>query len=567
MRIHPFLAPNMFRRSAAACLLFLFAIVATAQVDEARLAIDRGEYVRAVNILSAALAERPTSDTYLYLGIAYGHMKEYQKAEDVLKEGGQRFPEDSRFHNELADLFLQNNDVDAARSELSRTLAADPNNSYAVDLLASIDMSEGEVQAALRLWNRSGRPLINDILHNSYLTFGSWVVKDAVSFHPSGVLRYGEWKTTESRLFETENFANVGLEIEPTSVPDQYNAVVRTTPRANTLSGFAFNLLKGVPLDTSYLDVWNIGNSGINFNGNYRWDKNRRRAEGQLKVPLPIWGLLHLEIGNTWRSERWDLSPSIRPEFRPRARFDYKSNGLRIHVKQIPGYRVEFGAGFEYRNRASKGDLPELSTDSRNTGKVTVETNIRLADGAYQNRLHLEAFAARRSILGDAQFSGGVAELDNRVTLSKDTRTYLDWTIKTGTSRGGLPVEDYFVLGLDTHAENPLRGHTAADHGRYGRGPMGTDFVLINTDVDRRLATIPFFNTLGIPFLTVKWQVFFDGAKTWDRNRIFQQGKLLLDTGGGVRFETPTHSFNLIYGRSLREGKNVLFGYYERRLW
>jgi len=557
----------MFRRSAAACLLFLFATVATAQVDEARLAMDRGEYVRAVNILSAALAERPTSDTYLYLGIAYGHMKEYQKAEDVLKEGGQRFPEDSRFHNELANLFLENNDVDAARSELSRTLAADPNNGYAADLLASIDMSEGEVQAALRLWNRSGRPLINDILHNSYLTFGSWVVKDAVSFHPSGVLRYGEWKTTESRLFETENFANVGLEIEPTSVPDQYNAVVRTTPRANTLSGFAFNLLKGVPLDTSYLDVWNIGNSGINFNGNYRWDKNRRRAEGRLKIPLPIWGLLHLEIGNTWRSERWDLSPSIRPEFRPRARFDYKSNGLRIHVKQIPRYRVEFGAGFEYRNRASKGDLPELSTDSRNTGKFTAETNIRLADGAYQNRLHLEAFAARRSILGDAQFSGGVAELDNRVTLSKDTRTYLDWTIKTGTSRGRLPVEDYFVLGLDTHAENLLRGHTAADHGRYGRGPMGTDFVLINTDVDRRLATIPFFNTLGIPFLTVKWQVFFDGAKTWDRNRIFQQGKLLLDTGGGVRFETPTHSFNLIYGRSLREGKNVLFGYYERRLW
>ena len=43
--------------------------------------------------------------------------------------------------------------------------------------------------------------------------------------------------------------------------------------------------------------------------------------------------------------------------------------------------------------------------------------------------------------------------------------------------------------------------------------------------------------------------------------------KLLLDTGGGIRFQTPTHSFNLVYGRSLREGKNVLFAYVERRLW
>jgi tetratricopeptide (TPR) repeat protein len=549
-------------------LIILFtAIPAVAQVDEARQALDRGENVRAVNILSDALANRPTADVYLYLGIAYGRMEEYEKAEDALNEGSKRYPQDARFHNQLADLFLANNDTEAAKAELRRALAVDPNNNQASDLLATIDMSEGDVQSALRSWNRSGRPVIDDILHNYYLTFGSRVVRKAVAFHPSGVLHYDEWKTTESRLLETDNFANVGLEVEPTTVPDQYNAVVRTATKTNSLADFLFNLLKGAPVDTSYVDVWNIGNSGINFNGSYRWNKNRRRAEGQIKIPIPLPGLLHLEIGNTWRSERWDLSPSIRPESKPRARFDYKANTMRIHLKQIPHYRVQLGAGFEYRNRAAKGDLPELSTDSTNTGKFSVETNFRLLDGGYQNRLHLEAFAARRSIAGDAQFTGAIAELDNRVTLSKDTRTYLNWTVKTGTARGRLPVEDYFVLGLDTHSENLLRGHTAADHGRYGRGPMGTDFVLVNTDIDRRLATIPLFNTLNIPFLTVKWELFFDGAKTWDRNRIFQQGKLLLDTGGGLRFETPTHSFNLIYGRSLHDAKNVFFAYYERRLW
>lgn len=550
-----------------AVILLLTATVAVAQVDEAKQAIDRGENVSAVNILSDELANRPTPDAYLYLGIAYGRMKEYQKAEDILKEGSRRYPQDSRLHNQLADLFLENNDTEAAKSELRQALAADPNDNYASELLATINMSEGEVQPALRSWNKSGRPLINDILHNYYLSFGSWVVRNAVAFHPSGVLHYNEWKTTESRLLETDNFANVGLEVEPAAVPDQYNAVVRTTTKTNSLADFMFNLFKGLPIDTSYVDVWNIGNSGINFNSNYRWDTDRRRAEGGLKIPIPLPGLLHLEVGDTWRSERWDLSPAIRPEFRPRARFDYKTNTLRIHLKQIPHYRVEIGAGLEYRNRAAKGDLPELSTDSRNTGKFTVETDLRLFDGAYQNRLHLQGFAARRSILGDTQFTGGVAELNNRVTLSKDTHTYLDWTVKTGTARGRIPVEDYFVLGLDNPTVNPLRGHTAAKHGRYGNGPMGTDFVLINTSLDRRLATIPFFNTVNIPFITVKWEVFFDGAKTWDRNRIFQQGKLLLDTGGGVRFETPTHSFNLIYGRSLRDGKNVLFGYYERRLW
>src|SRR5262249_53006426 len=101
--ITPGLRPGLgqCRRSAAlVVLLHLFCTAAFAQIDEARQAIANGEFVRAVNILSDALATRPTPDAYLYLGIAYGNMKEYQKSEDTLKEGSNRFPDDVRFHNE-----------------------------------------------------------------------------------------------------------------------------------------------------------------------------------------------------------------------------------------------------------------------------------------------------------------------------------------------------------------------------------------------------------------------------------------------------------------------------------
>src|SRR5262245_11413944 len=108
--------------------LLIGTTLALAQVDEARQAIERGEYVRAVNILSAELGEKPTPETYIYLGIAYRRMKEYQKAEDVLHEGSSRFPDDTRFHIELANLFLENNDIGAAQSELRRALAIDPDN-------------------------------------------------------------------------------------------------------------------------------------------------------------------------------------------------------------------------------------------------------------------------------------------------------------------------------------------------------------------------------------------------------------------------------------------------------
>jgi hypothetical protein len=261
------------------------------------------------------------------------------------------------------------------------------------------------------------------------------------------------------------------------------------------------------------------------------------------------------------------LTPVILPQFRDRALVLYKATAIGAHFKQIPNYRVEYGGGFEYRNRAAAGDIPQLYTNNLNTGKFTAELNLRPIDRTYQNRIHLEGFAARRALIGNTNFTGGVAQLDNRVTVSKDTRSFFDWMIKGGTSRGLLPIEDYFALGLDTYTENPLRAHTLAGNEHYGNGPMGTDFVLVNTDFERRLATIPFFNTVNIPYITVKWQVFFDGAKTWDRNHIFQQGTLWLDTGGGLRLETPTHALNLIYGKSLRNGNNVLFAYYERRLW
>jgi tetratricopeptide (TPR) repeat protein len=557
------------RMKAISLLLVLFTLSSSAfaQVDEAKQALDNGETVRAVTILSNMLANNPSADVYLYLGIAYDKMKEYSRAEDTLKEGSKRYPDDPRFHNQLADIFLENNDRDAAKSQLLDALAVDPNNNYASDLLATIAMSEGEVQSALRSWNKSGRPVINDILHNYYVRFGSWVVRDAVAFHPSGVLLYSQWKTTEARLLETDNFTNVGLEVEPTQVPDQYNAVVRTTTKTNNLGNLMFDLFKGAPFDFVYLNYWNIANSGVNFNAYWRWDAQRRRVEEQVKTPLSLFGLLSVEAGNGWREEHWNLSPVIRPQYLNRALLLYKANALRLHLRQIPHYRVQFGAGFEYRNRAARGDLPQLYTNNLNTGRFDAELDLRPFDGAYENRIHLAAFAARRSIIGNTNFTQGVAQLDNRVTLSKDTRTFLDWTIKTGTSRGLLPVEDYFALGLDLYTENPLRAHTLAEHGRYGNGPMGTDFVLVNTDLERRLATVPFFNTLNIPFVNVKWQVFFDGAKTWDRNKVFLNSKLLLDTGGGVRFETPTHAFNLIYGRALQEGKNVFFAYYERRLW
>jgi Tfp pilus assembly protein PilF len=531
----------------------------------ARAAMDRGDYLLAIPILLEALSLRPSPDTYLNLGTAYRHSRDWQKAEDILEEATERYPEDPRISIELANAYLGAGDVDSAREALQRALRIDPTNVAAADLIAAVELSEGEVQTALRYWNRSGNPIVNEVLHNTNISFGHWTVQDGNAFQPGQMLTYAQWRTTQLRLLETDIFSNVGISIEPAPASPKYNPVILTTDKVNDLSNLAFDIVKGAPWQTSYLNWWDIGNSGISLNSSYRWDYNRKRGEVQLHAPIPVPGILFLTATGIWRSERWDVGPVLQNDAGADNRFLFKSTGARAELNYIPYFRFEFGGGFEYTNRAANGNLPQLYLDSSNSGKVIYQASVRLADSWYQNRIHAEGAAARKSFASDLNYSTVTVELNNQFLIAKDSKTIFNWTLRGGTSNGQLPVEEYFVLGLDMHAGNLLRAHPAADHGHYGNAPMGTSFALSNMDIERRIAILPLFNSLNLPYLDVKGQIFLDSGQTMDRANIFKEGKLFFDTGAGLKFETPTHSLNAIYGKSLRDGRNVFYAYFQKR--
>ena len=242
-------------------------------------------------------------------------------------------------------------------------------------------------------------------------------------------------------------------------------------------------------------------------------------------------------------------------------------NAIRVGLGVVPDYRLDINASFEYRNRAARGNIESLGMNSRNSGTFRIESTIRTMEGRYQNQLRFEGFLARSSVLGDFDFSGGSIQVANRYILEEASDTSFNFSLTGGTSGGDIPVDSYFLLGIGRGSRYPLRGHVASDEGRYGRAPMGTDFVLINTEVERRMVTVPLFDTLGIPYIMIKAMGFFDRAKVFDTNRIFRQGAWLNDVGAGLRFETPTGSFTVLYGRDITDGVNNLYGYVERRFW
>src|SRR4051812_23086350 len=104
----------------------------------ARAAMDHGDYLVAIPLLQEALSLRPTPDTYLNLGIAYRHSRDWQKAEDILEEATERYPADSRIPTELANAYLGAGDTDSAREALQRPLRIDPANVAAADLIAAV---------------------------------------------------------------------------------------------------------------------------------------------------------------------------------------------------------------------------------------------------------------------------------------------------------------------------------------------------------------------------------------------------------------------------------------------
>ena len=121
-------------------------------------------------LLSASIRTQPSADAYVYLGISYAHTREWMRAEDTLKEGASRYPQDPRFHNELAGVYLAANDLVRARQSLRRTRSQSIRPTSTRRIFWPLSICRWEESSRLsRTWNKDGRPVIGDILHNSHV--------------------------------------------------------------------------------------------------------------------------------------------------------------------------------------------------------------------------------------------------------------------------------------------------------------------------------------------------------------------------------------------------------------
>jgi hypothetical protein len=104
---------------------------------------------------------------------------------EAFREGFNRYPTDPRFHSEGVAFYRRTQEIVDAKAQLRNALIADPGGGYASELLASLELSDGNIGPALAILNQSGDPQIARILDNYSLTFSSSMKSSALAFHPS----------------------------------------------------------------------------------------------------------------------------------------------------------------------------------------------------------------------------------------------------------------------------------------------------------------------------------------------------------------------------------------------
>jgi hypothetical protein len=97
-----------------------------------------------------------------------------------------------------------------------------------------------------------------------------------------------------------------------------------------------------------------------------------------------------------------------------------------------------------------------------------------------------------------------------------------------------------------------MRGHPGLLSGQKGNAPLGREYVLANTEIDKIVYTAPFMAFRLGPFL--------DTGKAYDPSGYFGSPKWMWDTGAQLKIRVlGSFEFVLGYGRDLRSGRNSFF--------
>lgn len=512
-------------------------------------------------ILVEPAAQRSAAMDF-YFGLALAQVGRFSEAQTVLEAGHLLAPADPRFLVELAGVAFRQKNYPLTIQRLRQALRLEPKDAYANDFLGTAYFLEGNLEAALKYWNRVGKPQIEEVREEPTPRISPALLDHAFTFSPVSTLTLQQYLSSGVRIRGLGVFSEYHFDLNARG-DGKFDVVFR----AHELNSFGssktealFLAFFGLPFQEVKPEFYNLHGEAINFASMYRWDAQKRRIVAQFAGPFEHTAQLRWELATDLRDENWAVRNGFAGPAPVLASFNMRSEKLVFDLASHARERFEWTMGAESSHR-----------NFRSVEPGSVLTPQMLAAG-YELKQQAQVKSVlwrlpERRFTVNAEASSEVARLwsQNPRSLEKLTGS-LGWhwfpqvrgddyetsqQLRAGRTFGQPPFDELFILGLERDNDLPLRAHIGTRDGLKGSAPLGRNYLLQNWEVNK--------NVYGNGIVNIQLGPFFDAGKITDPGTQLGSHKWLFDTGAQVRLRLFSSGLVFSYGKDLRTGNNAFY--------
>jgi len=511
--------------------------------------------------LAEGAPHRPAEMDYYY-GLALAHLERWNQAHKALLEGSRKTPGDKRFPVELAGVDFKQKKYSEAQAHLRRALQLDSKDTYANDFMATLYFLQGNLEAAVKYWNRVNKPQIDQARNEPALHVNPVLLDHALAFSPASLLIYRDLLTSESRVEGLEIFPTYHFDLQA-HADGKFDMVLRASERNGMGSSKlekALILLRGLPFQEIDPEYFNIEGQAINVVSQFRWDSEKQRALVSLSGPWrrnPKW---RYRLSADLRNENWDVRDSFSGFAPVKATFNLRREAGTVELTRFFGQHHSWTVGMQashrdYRNVIAGTALqPQLLA-----GGYELKQSAQLDYELWripERRFTLESCASSQLARIWSGLSQSFAKLQACLDSSwfpqaQDDDLKTVWSLRTGKTFGDLPFDELTMLGLERDNDLWLRAHIGTRNGRKGSAPLGRNYFLSNWETDK--------NVYRNGLITFKLSPFVDTGRITDPSPALGSGKWLWDTGVQGKVSVLGVGVAVIYGKDLRSGRNAFY--------
>lgn len=527
--------------------------------EQLRQLADHQKWQEIVHRAGAQSASSP--DIAFYYGTALAQLGRLDDARRTFETARARWPRDERFPVELAGIAFKQKRYAAAAGLLRRALHLAPQDTYAENFLGTIFFLQDNLDAALKYWNRVGKPGIMQVSAEPLPDLDPQLLDQAFAFAPATVLRLPDLHTSAARVAGLGVFSSYRFALQ--ARPDgQFDLVFRNQEepswRQNKWESLAL-LLRGLPAQTVYPEFFNINGRALNFTSSYRWDAQKRRVSADLTRHFDR-ARRNVDLGLDLRSENWSIRNSFTGPAPLLGALNLRRESVSADVVSIVDGTWNWSAGVELSHRDFRGVVPgaALTPDLLIKGYQLKQTT---GVNAYLLRIPERRFTLQGGASADlARFWSSPSHSFEKLQAS----ALLHWFPKstgddyemlqqfhTGKTWGTVPFDELFMLGVGSDNSLWMRGHITTRDGRKGSAPLGRNYFLSNWEDDK--------NIYRFGPLQVKAGPFLDVGRITDPAAGLGSHKWLWDVGPQLKAKMFGAEVVVSFGKDLRSGNGAFY--------